>query len=96
MVGNVWEWTRSLWGRNSGRPEFKYPYDAGDGREDLEAACDAPRLLRGGSFSDTLFDARCACRLWFLPGSFFNFFGFRVVLLQPVPEVGSGKGEVYE
>lgn len=26
MAGNVWEWTRSLWGEKRGEPEYKYPY----------------------------------------------------------------------
>jgi formylglycine-generating enzyme required for sulfatase activity len=26
LSGNVWEWTRSLWGRDS-EPQFRYPYD---------------------------------------------------------------------
>ena len=43
--GNVWEWTRTLWGSR-----FKAPYDATDGREDLAAgaaawACVAWRLV---------------------------------------------------
>jgi len=37
MAGNVWEWTRSLWGEDWEEPSFKYPYDPDDGREDLEA-----------------------------------------------------------
>ena len=42
MVGNVWEWTRSL---------FKnYPYRSSDGREDEEIVGD--RTVRGGSYKN--------------------------------------------
>ena len=37
QTGNVWEWTRSLWGTDVFRTAFPYPYDPGDGREDPEA-----------------------------------------------------------
>jgi len=50
MAGNVWEWTRSLWGEDYSEPEFKYPYDPGDGRENLEASDDVDRVLCGGSW----------------------------------------------
>jgi hypothetical protein len=30
LAGNVWEWTRSLWGTDWGKPDFVYPYDARD------------------------------------------------------------------
>ena len=30
MAGNVWEWTRSLWGTDSEKPDFGYPYEPGD------------------------------------------------------------------
>jgi formylglycine-generating enzyme required for sulfatase activity len=35
ISGNVWEWTRSLWGKHWMEPEFEYPYDPNDGRESL-------------------------------------------------------------
>ena len=41
LVGNVFEWTRSLF--------VGYPYQADDGREDLSAA--GPRTLRGCSWN---------------------------------------------
>ncbi|RLC83263.1 MAG: hypothetical protein DRI79_14135, partial [Chloroflexi bacterium] len=60
MAGNVWEWTRSLWGEGWERPDFGYPYDPTDGREDLKAK--GRRVVRGGSWYDYLWFARCAYR----------------------------------
>jgi formylglycine-generating enzyme required for sulfatase activity len=69
MVGNVWEWTTSLF--------RSYPYDANDGRESQEA--DGWRVLRGGSWHNDLDRARCTARL---DGDFlfFNNAGFRCVV----------------
>lgn len=52
MSGNVGEWTRSIY-----RP---YPYQANDGREDVQAK--GNRVLRGGSFCYGAWNARCAYR----------------------------------
>ena len=50
MAGNVWEWTGSLWGRDSHEPDFRYPYDPADGRENLVTPGRVCRVVRGGSF----------------------------------------------
>jgi len=66
MSGNVWEWTRSLWGKNVREPDFGYPYDPDDGREDPEAS--GFRVLRGGSWDHDQGGARCGYRVRFGPG----------------------------
>jgi formylglycine-generating enzyme required for sulfatase activity len=81
MVGNVWEWTRSLWGRDHSTPEFTYPYDEHDARrEDLNADDDVLRILRGGAFDRSARAARCCFRYWVHAAKRFNCIGFRVVL----------------
>ncbi len=77
LSGNVWEWTRSVWGS-----EFKYPYVAGDGREDLESP--ALRVLRGGAFVSAPGDVRCAVRYGYAPVVRGVIVGFRVVV-SPFP-----------
>jgi formylglycine-generating enzyme required for sulfatase activity len=80
MVGNVWGWTRSLWGESFPNPKFKYPYLADDGREDLQAGSEVLRVLRGGSFYCSLNLARCAYRLRLNPNDGGRDLGFRVVV----------------
>jgi formylglycine-generating enzyme required for sulfatase activity len=79
MGGNVWEWTRSLWGRDYGVPGFKYPYDPHDGREEEAAGCEVLRVLRGGSWDVPVGSLRCAFRFRFDPTLRDRDVGFRVV-----------------
>jgi formylglycine-generating enzyme required for sulfatase activity len=74
MVGNVWEWTRSLY--------WDYPYDPEDGREDPDA--DGLRVLRGGAFFAEYEAARvvhCAYRLGDVPDLRGIGIGFRVCVV---------------
>jgi formylglycine-generating enzyme required for sulfatase activity len=80
MAGNVWEWTRSLWGEDFLKPTFKYPYNK-DKRENLNAPEKVLRVLRGGSFYYVRQNVRCASRYRNFPGSRDIRFGFRVVVL---------------
>jgi formylglycine-generating enzyme required for sulfatase activity len=79
LSGNVWEWTRSLWGTEIGKPDFEYPYDPEDGREDLRAADDVRRVLRGGSFLNDVALVRCAIRYRLYSINQWAYYGFRVV-----------------
>jgi formylglycine-generating enzyme required for sulfatase activity len=79
MAGNVWEWTHSRWGRTSVyRPDYGYPYDATDGREEMGKR-DLP-VMRGGSWFDFQRYARCACRFHIIPDGFDYDAGLRVVV----------------
>ena len=86
MVGNVWEWTRSLWGPwdgkdySSAKLQFIYPYQIGDARENLEADDKWLRVLRGGSFFSDRSFARCAVRGGILPSFRLRDLGFRVAV----------------
>ena len=80
MIGNVWEWTSTLWGSDWRAPEFSYPYQAHDGREDLTADTCVFRLFRGGSFEDKIARLRCAARRWYAPEHAGKALGFRVLL----------------
>ena len=60
MAGNVWEWTRSLWGEDITHPTYKYPYRSDDGRENNDEK--GYRVLRGGSFLDDIYHATTSFR----------------------------------
>ena len=68
LVGNVWEWTSSLL--------INYPYQAGDGRENL--ATPGKRVTRGGAWYYSRKLARCSSREGMLPDYTSNALGFRL------------------
>jgi formylglycine-generating enzyme required for sulfatase activity len=72
LIGNVWEWTSSLY-----QP---YPYQPEDGRErDIGNSTDVRRVLRGGSWFNLSADfLRAACRNDDTPDNGLNDWGFRV------------------
>jgi serine/threonine-protein kinase len=76
MSGHIWEWTLSLWGTTLDEPDFKYPYNPDDGREDIAAK--GMRILRGGPLNDENRVVRCTVRVKNLPLSRFKNYGFRV------------------
>ena len=84
MSGNVWEWTRSLWGTEFNKPEYKYPYKLNDQRESLDAGNDTRRVLRGGSFISNHGYARCACRVRNGPSGRDWVSGFRLAVRSPL------------
>ena len=67
MNGNVWEWCQSKY-----RP---YPYNANDGREDLQGT--DVRVLRGGSWESSANSCRSAYRRRVIPDA--RSIGFRIV-----------------
>jgi len=76
LCGNVWEWCSSRWGRNWQSHEYRYPYNPGDGRENLEGS--HARIIRGGSWFDPINEANPANRARYLPGSRGSNIGFRL------------------
>jgi len=80
MSGNVWEWTRSVWGT------YPYPTDAAGlaERESLEVREGVRRVRRGGAFFSSPRSARCAVRLGSGPYPHGGGMGCRVVLRAPL------------
>ena len=76
MHGNVAEWCLTAY-----RP---YPYRPDDGRDDPQAA--GPKVVRGGSWNDTLRFATSASRWRYEPYKPVYNVGFRVLLEEPQGE----------
>ncbi len=88
LSGNIWEWTRSLWG--------KYPYPGKSKprarREYLAVESDVSRVLRGGAFYLSRRYAGCACRYGDNPDYRIDSGGFRVAVVPLLP-LDSGDSE---
>jgi len=79
MAGNVWEWTSTNWGAWGRRPDFRYPYDPTDGREDLKAPSNVCRVIRGGAFYYYDYCLRNTTRNIMFPDTRHSAGGFRLV-----------------
>ena len=84
MVGNVGEWTSTLWGENWDEPQFSYPYQPHDGREQTENLTTAVfRIFRGGTYDDKLEKLSCTGRAHYAANGIAPRVGFRIALSLP-------------
>ncbi len=74
--GNVWEWTSSLY------LDYLYSAEKSEQPESKDR-----RVLRGGSWGNSEFNARCAYRYRDYPDDFRDDYGFRVVVAPPLRSV---------
>lgn len=85
LVGNIRQWTCTLWGEKRVVPESKYAYPwRDDRRNNLSANRQIRRVVRGSSFNDNPILLRCSNRSGGLPedvGFPEARHGFRVVML---------------
>ncbi len=83
LIGDVWEWTASLWGPQPERCAFGYPYDAADGRERPDAPASVRRIQRGGSFAESAAQCTASVRNGLPPDTRFHGFGMRLARSLP-------------
>ena len=83
MNGMIWEWNTTNWGPEPKKPDYPYPYNASDGRENSRhAADDVRRVMRGGSFGSTADHATATYRGHLEPIGFWRGDGFRIVVSE--------------
>jgi formylglycine-generating enzyme required for sulfatase activity len=87
LTGNVWTWTTTIYNNE----RFRYPYNAGDGREELEdpdgggvSGNAEYRVVRGGSWCRNSVDCRSVGRYRDAPGNRGNSVGFRLSRTLPL------------
>jgi formylglycine-generating enzyme required for sulfatase activity len=79
LIGNVKEWTRSLWGLDQFDPGYKYPYNANDGRENIKFTPAIYRIIRGGDYQSLNDEVYCSRRFKQGNLNWAQEFGFRIV-----------------
>ena len=63
MVGNVLQWTSTLWGKQRITPDPKYIYPwKNDGRDDPKASREIRRVVRGSTMNQNIESHRCSTR----------------------------------
>ncbi|MCB9176979.1 MAG: SUMF1/EgtB/PvdO family nonheme iron enzyme [Caldilineae bacterium] len=92
LTGNVWEWTSSAFGRDGNDPEFAYPYDATDGREEPEGPRELQRISRGGAWHSLGDFALTFNRSADLPAVRNSGLGMRVVLGEGAGNAVAARG----
>ncbi len=84
LLGNVQQWTRSLWGSQPSQPDFGYPYDPADDREITDPAklpAQARLVHRGGSFKSAPTELCGSARGNYSPDGKSARRGFRVAMM---------------
>ena len=79
LIGNVWEWTQSLWGEKPYKV-YGYPYQTRDGRENLDFGNEVRLVARGGGFFNSPQHVRCAIRTGCNPADRNNHVVLRLVI----------------
>jgi formylglycine-generating enzyme required for sulfatase activity len=83
MIGNVWEWTLSRWGKDSNSPDFTYEqWREQENERNLVEPVEF-RVIRGGSWDLRAGILRCAFRYGNPPSARSDSLGFRLVLGSP-------------
>lgn len=80
LVGNIWQWTCTLWGeeRTIPNPEYSYPWE-NDRRNDPNASREIYRVIRGSTMEQNIRSHRCTARRSEAP-ELRGKIGFRVVM----------------
>lgn len=81
LVGNVRQWTVTLWGEKRIAPDSRYEYPwKDDGRNDLNASRQVRRVVRGSTYKEDIHLLRCSARSGQAPDDVGARIGFRVVM----------------
>jgi formylglycine-generating enzyme required for sulfatase activity len=83
MLGNVQEWTGTLWGPLPAQPQVSYRDQPGGGpsiTDPAELPAQARMVHRGGSYKSQPGELRCSARSSAAPGSKIPWLGFRVAM----------------